>query len=92
MNIYGIEFEKLEKYFVDNNISKFRATQVFEWLYKKRVDNLNEMTNLGKETINKLQSDFNFDKLKFEDYVNKKALSDYSKCGKEKTIVMFINK
>ena len=27
-----------------------------------------------------------------EDYVNKKALSDYSKCGKEKTIVMFINK
>ena len=34
----------------------------------------------------------NFDKLKFEDYVNKKALSDYSKYGKEKTIVMFINK
>ena len=34
----------------------------------------------------------NFDVLKFEDYVNKKALSDYSKYGKEKTIVMFINK
>ena len=34
----------------------------------------------------------NFDVLKFDDYVNKKALSDYSKYGKEKTIVMFINK
>ena len=93
MNIYGIEFEKLEKYFVDNNISKFRATQVFEWLYKKRVDNLNEMTNLGKETINKLQSDFNFDKLKLlevqSDKLVKKFLFELSDGQKIESVLMY---
>lgn len=93
MNIYGIEFEKLEKYFVDNNISKFRATQVFEWLYKKRVDNLNEMTNLGKETIDKLQSDFSFDKLKLlevqSDKLVKKFLFELSDGQKIESVLMY---
>ena len=93
MNIYGIEFEKLEKYFVDNNISKFRATQVFEWLYKKRVNNLNEMTNLGKETIDKLQSDFSFDKLKLlevqSDKLVKKFLFELSDGQKIESVLMY---
>lgn len=93
MNIYGIEFEKLEKYFVDNNISKFRATQVFEWLYKKRVDNLNEMTNLGKETIDKLQSYFSFDKLKLlevqSDKLVKKFLFELSDGQKIESVLMY---
>lgn len=93
MNIYGIEFEKLEKYFVDNNISKFRATQVFEWLYKKRVDNLNEMTNLGKETIDKLQSDFSFDMLKLlevqSDKLVKKFLFELSDGQKIESVLMY---
>lgn len=93
MNIYGIEFEKLEKYFVDNNISKFRTTQVFEWLYKKRVDNLNEMTNLGKETIDKLQSDFSFDKLKLlevqSDKLVKKFLFELSDGQKIESVLMY---
>lgn len=93
MNIYGIEFEKLEKYFVDNNISKFRTTQVFEWLYKKRVDNLNEMTNLGKETIDKLQSDFSFDKLKLlevqSDKLVKKFLFELNDGQKIESVLMY---
>ena len=36
-NIYGVKREDLEKYFIDNNEKKFKALQVYEWLYDKRV-------------------------------------------------------
>ena len=63
MNIYGIEFEKLEKYFVDNNISKFRATQVFEWLYRNRVTSFKDMTNISQKLITKLEDEFEIKQL-----------------------------
>ena len=28
---------------------KFRAKQIFEWLYQKRVDSIDDMTNLSKD-------------------------------------------
>ena len=36
-NIYGITFEELENYFIEKNDKKFKATQVFDWVYKKRI-------------------------------------------------------
>ena len=36
MNIYGIKREDLENYFLDINEKKFKALQVFEWLYEKK--------------------------------------------------------
>ena len=36
-NIYGLTMEDLEQYFISKDGKKFKATQVFEWLYKKRV-------------------------------------------------------
>ncbi len=63
-NIYGITLEELETYFIEHNIKKFKATQVFEWLYKKRVSSFDEMTNVGKDIISQLKQDFNIMKLK----------------------------
>ncbi len=62
-NIYGMTLEKLEKYFIDKNDKKFKATQVFEWVYKKRVNSFDDMKNVSKETINELKKDFYFEKL-----------------------------
>ena len=42
-NIYGITFEELENYFIERNDKKFKATQVFDWVYKKRIDSFDEM-------------------------------------------------
>ena len=64
MNIYGQSLLDLEKYFIDNNMKKFKAKQVYEWLYQKRVKNINDMHNLSKDTINILSNDFNLDRLK----------------------------
>ncbi|MGN1337509.1 MAG: 23S rRNA (adenine(2503)-C(2))-methyltransferase RlmN [Candidatus Coprovivens sp.] len=58
MNIYGITREELEKYFIRNGDKKFKALQVFEWLYQKRVNSFSDMTNIKKEVQDKLSDDF----------------------------------
>ena len=60
MNIYDLTYEELENYFIEKNEKKYRASQVFEWLYKKRVKSFSEMTNLSKDIISMLERDFNF--------------------------------
>ena len=39
-NIYDYTLEELENYFVSVGDKKFRATQIFDFLYKKLADNL----------------------------------------------------
>ena len=62
-NIYGYSVLDLEKYFESINEKKFKATQVFEWLYKKRVNSFDDMTNIKKDIINKLKTDFSIQQL-----------------------------
>ena len=63
-SIYNLTKTKLEKFFIENNEKKFKATQVFEWLYKKRVTSFEEMSNVGKNTIELLTKTYKLDKLK----------------------------
>lgn len=62
-NIYGYSIEDLEKYFESIGEKKFKATQVFEWLYKKRVTSFDDMTNIKKDVITKLKADFSINQL-----------------------------
>ena len=64
MNIYGCNLEDLKTYFKNINEKDFKAVQVYEWLYKKRIENFEEMSNIKKEVIEKLKTDFNLDRLK----------------------------
>jgi len=64
MNLYDLTIEELEKYFIDKNDKKFRATQVYEWLYLKRISDIKEMTNLKKETLEMLAQDFSLNTIK----------------------------
>jgi len=57
-NLYGITKEELESYFLNIGEKKFKAVQVFEWLYQKRVKEIEEMTNIKKEIREKLKEDF----------------------------------
>ncbi|MBR2588639.1 MAG: 23S rRNA (adenine(2503)-C(2))-methyltransferase RlmN [Bacilli bacterium] len=62
MNIYSFSRKDLEKYFEQINEKKFKAIQVYEWLYKKRVNNFEEMNNIKKDIIKKLKEDFTLEK------------------------------
>ena len=78
MNIYGIKREDLEQYFLDMGEKKFKALQVFEWLYIQKKKSFFEMTNIKKEIQEKLAGDFSFDMItiqrKQEDKLTKKYL------------------
>ena len=61
MNLYGLTRQELEQYFVSIGEKKFKATQVFEWLYQKRVTTIEEFSNIKKEVREQLQKDFSLE-------------------------------
>ena len=61
MNLYQMTLENLEKYFENIGEKKFKAVQVFEWLYQKREENIANFSNIKKEIRDKLQQDFKTD-------------------------------
>lgn len=62
--IYGLTKDQLIEWFLENGEKKFRATQVWEWLYIKRAQSFDEMTNLSKALIEKLSEHFIINPLK----------------------------
>lgn len=64
MNIYDMTLSDLENYFETMGEKKYKAKQIYDWLYKKRVTNFDEMSNVKKTVIQKLQSDFKITKPK----------------------------
>lgn len=48
MNIKGLTIVELQAYLSSLGLPKFRAIQVFEWLYQQKVCSWDEMTNLPK--------------------------------------------
>ena len=78
MNIYGIKRLDLEEYFLSIGEKKFKALQVFEWLYTHKVKSFSEMTNIKKELQVRLDKDFTMKMItiqkKQEDKLTKKYL------------------
>ncbi|MEG2311616.1 MAG: 23S rRNA (adenine(2503)-C(2))-methyltransferase RlmN, partial [Bacilli bacterium] len=69
--------EDLEQYFIENNKKKFKATQIFDWLYKKKVTNFDQMINIKKEIITSLKNDFIFNKIKTAEKQTDKNVHKY---------------
>lgn len=57
-NIYNFTLLQLEEYFMRKGEKKFKAIQVFEWLYKHRIHSFDEMKNISKNTILDLKENF----------------------------------
>ena len=91
-SIFSITRNKLEDYFLEKGEKKFKATQVFEWIYRKGVRSFDEMTNLKKETIDMLKEDFSFNEIKIvkkeEDELVKKYLFELSDGNKIESVLM----
>jgi 23S rRNA (adenine2503-C2)-methyltransferase len=60
-NIYGYTRSNLEKYFIEIGEKKFKALQVFEWLYQKKESNIDAWSNIKKEIREKIKDDFSFE-------------------------------
>ena len=57
-NIYNYTIEKLEELLVSEGKKKFRATQLFEWVYRKNVKDFNLMSNIGKDNISYFENNY----------------------------------
>lgn len=57
-SIYGYTLNELVEYFNSINEKSFKARQIFDWLYKKRVNDFTQMSNLSKELQEKLSREF----------------------------------
>lgn len=59
-NVYNLTLQDWEEYFVNKGEKKFKGSQVFDWLYRKRVTSFDEMTNIKKDILDMLKKDFTF--------------------------------
>ncbi|MGM9857998.1 MAG: 23S rRNA (adenine(2503)-C(2))-methyltransferase RlmN [Bacilli bacterium] len=47
INLYGLEIKKLEKLMLEEGQTKYRATQLYTWLYEKKAKSFDEMTDVS---------------------------------------------
>jgi 23S rRNA (adenine2503-C2)-methyltransferase len=57
-NIRTLSRQDMDEYMEKIGEKNFRAQQVYEWLWLKPVQSIDEMTNLSKELRNKLKEEF----------------------------------
>ncbi|MBC7456820.1 MAG: 23S rRNA (adenine(2503)-C(2))-methyltransferase RlmN, partial [Bdellovibrionaceae bacterium] len=48
-NFYSFTLEGLQEYLKKFGKEKFRAQQIYKWVYESRVNNVDEMSNLSKD-------------------------------------------
>ena len=63
-DIRNLKLIEITNFCNDNNLQKFRAKQIWEWLYKKRVISFQEMTSLSKQIRDLLNTHFTLNAVK----------------------------
>ena len=58
MSVYDLTIDELIEYFLKIGEKKYYATELFSWLYNKRITSFKEVTNIKKEIREKLGVDF----------------------------------
>lgn len=64
MNIFDYTKEQLEEYLIENGFKKYNATQVIDWIYKKKEYDFSKMSNISKKLISFLSDKFVTNRLK----------------------------
>ena len=54
-SIFGLTLEQLTKWLLDNGQKKYRAEQIWDWLYIKRITDFAQMANVSKECVQLLE-------------------------------------
>jgi 23S rRNA (adenine2503-C2)-methyltransferase len=63
IDIRSLQFHEIEKKVREFGEPIYRARQIADWLYQKRVQSFNEMTDLPQELRNRLAEQFDFSKI-----------------------------
>jgi 23S rRNA (adenine2503-C2)-methyltransferase len=63
-SIYSLQLHELKEWLTNNGEKPFRAEQIYDWLYKKRITSFEDMNNLSKSLRDKLSDNFQITTLK----------------------------
>ena len=57
-SIYNLTYHELTTWFVENGEKPFRASQLWNWIYIKRITQFEQISNLGQPIIDLLKGEF----------------------------------
>ena len=76
-NIYDYSLSDLENLVIELGYKKFNAGQIFDWLYKKRIDSFDQMSNVKKELIEYLNSSYELGSIEVIDQKKDKDVAKF---------------
>jgi 23S rRNA (adenine2503-C2)-methyltransferase len=66
-NLYNFTLDKFTTSLEEIGLKKYRALQIWDWIYQKRIDSLDNMVNISKTDLDVLKSHYSYDFLKVEE-------------------------
>lgn len=94
-NIFNLTEKELEIYFKEKENKPYRAKQIYEFLYKKRIYNIESMSNISKNAKELIKENFKFDFIKIikkqEDKNVKKYLFQLQDNNYIESVLMYHN-
>ncbi|WP_035368472.1 23S rRNA (adenine(2503)-C(2))-methyltransferase RlmN [Acholeplasma hippikon] len=63
MLIYDLTYEDLEEFLVENGYPKYRADQIWGWVYRQKIDSFEEMNNVPEDLVKLLSENFKFNSM-----------------------------
>ena len=93
-NLLGLFAEEIAALFLEQGIERYRADQVFDWIYKRQVTEFEKMSNLAAPLRQKLAHNFSIELPTVEDLKSsansktQKALIRYSDDSSVETVLM----
>ena len=66
-NLYDFNYDQMCDMALEHGWKKFRGHQIFQWLYRKRVTNIDEMSDLSKDTREILKQNYSLKPLELKD-------------------------
>ncbi len=66
-NLKGLNLEELSEIIKNYAPEKYRSVQIFKWLYRTRIKEIDEMTDISKKLREELKKNFFIDKLNLQE-------------------------
>lgn len=66
-SLYDFNYEEMSELALEHGWKKFRGHQIFQWLYRKRVTSIDDMSDLSKDTREVLKGNYQLKPLELRD-------------------------
>ncbi len=72
-SLFDLNYDQMQKMAIEHGWKAFRGHQIFQWIHRNRVDSIEEMSNISKDTRAILENEFTMNPLTL---IKKQVASD----------------